>query len=59
MPMVVKERLELKPRSTTKAGGLGVIALLLVIAVAAALLASAFPPPTSLDPPPDANFFAP
>jgi hypothetical protein len=59
MPTVVKERVDSKPASTSKANGLGVIALLLAIAVAGGLLASFFPGLPSAELTPDVISFLP
>jgi hypothetical protein len=59
MSTVVKDRIDAKPASTTKANGLGVAALLLAIAVAGALLASFFPGLPSAELTPDVSSFLP
>jgi hypothetical protein len=65
MPTLVKERVDSKSESTTKANGLAVAALLLGLAVAGALLFSIFPLPpdaglvADVVPAPELNFFAP
>jgi hypothetical protein len=59
MPTVVKESIDAKSASATKANGLGVVAVLLGIAVGGALLASVFAPLPTMDLTPDVTFFAP
>ena len=59
MPTVMKESVDAKSESATKANGLGVIAVLLGIAVGGALLATAFAPLPTIELTPDVNFFAP
>jgi hypothetical protein len=59
MPTIVKERVDPKLASTSKANGLGVVVLLLAIAVAGALLASFFPALPGTELTPDVSSFMP
>jgi hypothetical protein len=59
MPTIMKESVDAKSETATKANGLGVLAVLLGIAVGGALLASAFAPLPTMELAPDVNFFAP
>jgi hypothetical protein len=59
MPTIVTERVDSKLASTSKANGLGVVALLLAIGVAGALLASLLPALPGTELAPDVSTFLP